>query len=606
MVFCRPAGTEQVLRCWVLDRDPNGRGLMLASNGHVDGFAMERRTINVRRSAIYRCQTVIAAVLAMLVWGTILLPVGTPHVAAAPSGGVTPLVPARVLDTRPGQKTIDGQFQGQGARSAGSVLELQVTGRGGVPAAGIDAVMLNVTAVAPAARGYLTVFPCGSAQPNASNVNYVPGDVVPNMVFAKVGTGGKVCIYTRSTTGVLVDVSGYVEAGGSLGPVVPARVLDTRPGQKTIDGQFQGQGARSAGSVLELQVTGRGGVPAAGIDAVMLNVTAVAPAARGYLTVFPCGSAQPNASNVNYVPGDVVPNMVFAKVGTGGKVCIYTRSTTGVLVDVSGYVEAGGSLGPVVPARVLDTRPGQKTIDGQFQGQGARSAGSVLELQVTGRGGVPSAGIDAVMLNVTAVAPAARGYLTVFPCGSAQPNASNVNYVPGDVVPNMVFAKVGTGGKVCIYTRSTTGILVDVSGWAGSPTDSPFAADWCPSGTQMSARFPGRTLVSIGDECTFISTRSALKVDVKRYPNAGIVYSSIVDIVDEWRLAGRATEVRFHATRCSLEAMTLIDLENEGGPERLLAGDSEGFQRFDLSAYPVADVAPSELVAAFELVQCGL
>jgi protein involved in polysaccharide export with SLBB domain len=274
----------------------------------------------------------------MLAWGSIVLSSSAPPVAAASGPGLTPVVPARVLETRPGQETIDGQYQGQGPRSAGSVLELKVTGRGGVPAAGVDAVMLNVTAVGPTASGFLTVFPCGSPRPNASNVNYQPGDVVPNMVFAKVGAGGNVCIYTFATTNILVDVSGYVAAGGSLGPVVPARVLETRPGQETIDGQYQGQGPRSAGSVLELKVTGRGGVPAAGVDAVMLNVTAVGPTASGFLTVFPCGSPRPNASNVNYQPGDVVPNMVFAKVGAGGNVCIYTFATTNILVDVSGYV----------------------------------------------------------------------------------------------------------------------------------------------------------------------------------------------------------------------------------------------------------------------------
>ena len=70
----------------------------------------------------------------------------------------------------------------------------------------------------------------------------------------------------------------------------------------------------------------------------MLNVTAVFPSGLGYLTMFPCGQPQPLASNVNYAPGQVVPNAVLAKVGTGGKVCIYTLATTDILVDVTGYL----------------------------------------------------------------------------------------------------------------------------------------------------------------------------------------------------------------------------------------------------------------------------
>ena len=42
--------------------------------------------------------------------------------------------------------------------------------------------------------------------------------------------------------------------------------------------------------------------------------------------------------NVNYSAGDVVPNAVLAKVGSGGKVCIYTKATSHILADVNGYV----------------------------------------------------------------------------------------------------------------------------------------------------------------------------------------------------------------------------------------------------------------------------
>ncbi len=311
------------------------------------------------------------------------------------------------------------------------------------------------------------MFPCGSTRPLASNVNYFAGDVVPNAVLAKVGTGGKVCIYTLAGTDIVADVNGYVPAGGSLGTVVPARLLETRsgPNNKTIDHLFEGIGRRGVGTTLELQVTGRGGVPN-DADAVMLNVTAVFPAAPGFLTVFPCGSTRPLASNVNYFAGDVVPNAVLAKVGTGGKVCIYTLAGTDIVADVNGYVPAGGSSGTVVPARLLETRsgPNNKTIDHLFEGIGRRGVGTTLELQVTGRGGVPN-DADAVMLNVTAVFPAAPGFLTVFPCGSTRPLASNVNYFAGDVVPNAVLAKVGTGGKVCIYTLAGTDIVADVNGY---------------------------------------------------------------------------------------------------------------------------------------------
>ena len=61
-------------------------------------------------------------------------------------------------------------------------------------------------------------------------------------------------------------------------------------------------------SSVNITVTGRGGVPASGVGAVVLNVTAVAPTASSYMTVWPTGEPQPLASNLNFTPGQTVPN----------------------------------------------------------------------------------------------------------------------------------------------------------------------------------------------------------------------------------------------------------------------------------------------------------
>lgn len=53
--------------------------------------------------------------------------------------------------------------------------------------------------------------------------------------------------------------------------------------------------------------------------------------------MYPCGANRPLASNVNYMAGDVAPNAVLAKIGTNGKVCLYTKATTDIVVDVNGY-----------------------------------------------------------------------------------------------------------------------------------------------------------------------------------------------------------------------------------------------------------------------------
>jgi hypothetical protein len=55
------------------------------------------------------------------------------------------------------------------------------------------------------------------------------------------------------------------------------------------------------------------------------------------LTVWPCGQPQPNASNLNYGTGQTIPNAVITKLGTAGKVCVFTRAAVDLVIDVNGY-----------------------------------------------------------------------------------------------------------------------------------------------------------------------------------------------------------------------------------------------------------------------------
>jgi hypothetical protein len=131
---------------------------------------------------------------------------------------------------------------------------------------------------------------------------------------------------------------------------------------------------------------------------------------------------------------------------------------TAVSGETVSYSEGG--LQPLVPARVLDTRTGNGAPAAKV------AAGGIVDLQATGRGGVPSTGVGAVVLNVTAVEATAQSYITVWPTGAAQPDASNLNVVAGDTIPNLVIAKVGTGGRVSLFNfAGDIHLLADVVGW---------------------------------------------------------------------------------------------------------------------------------------------
>jgi hypothetical protein len=371
----------------------------------------------------------------------------------------TPLPPSRILDTRYGNGAPTAKL------GAGRSLDLQVTGRGGVPSSGVSAVVMNVTATAPTAASQVTVWPTGSGRPETISVSFASGQTIAGLVVAKLGPDGRVSLFNRSgDTHVIADVVGWYDdgtaaSGARFSPLAPSRILDTRFGNGAPVAKV---GPKSS---IELQVTGRGGVPAAGVSAVVMNVTVTEPTLGSHLTVWPAGTARPLASNLNYVGRQTVPNLVVAKVGSGGKVSLFNNSGhTHLIADVVGYYGAEGSttgsrFTALVPDRVLDTRTGNGAPAIKL-GRGS------IDLQVTGRGGVPAAGVSGVVLTVTATDPTIGSHLTVWPTGAARPVASNLNFVAGTTISNSVFVKTGTGGKVSIFNNSgQTHVVAEVVGW---------------------------------------------------------------------------------------------------------------------------------------------
>ena len=88
------------------------------------------------------------------------------------------------------------------------------------------------------------------------------------------------------------------------------------------------------------------------------------------------------------------------------------------------------------------------------------------DLSVAGNGPVP-ADATAVVMNVTATNPTAAGFATVFPTGGIFPTpASNLNFVPGQTVPNLTMVQIGDNGKVSFYNSAgSTDLIADVVGW---------------------------------------------------------------------------------------------------------------------------------------------
>ena len=58
-----------------------------------------------------------------------------------------------------------------------------------------------------------------------------------------------------------------------------------------------------------------------------------------------------------HVAGSTVPNAVIAKVGAGGRVCVFVSQRAHLVVDVNGFFPVSTSYRPGNPSRVLETRP---------------------------------------------------------------------------------------------------------------------------------------------------------------------------------------------------------------------------------------------------------
>jgi len=384
------------------------------------------------------------------------------------------LAPTRIYDSRGGAGPLGAGLRGAPART------VPVTGVGGVRADAI-AVVLNVTVTDTTASSFLTVYPTGVTPPTASNLNWLAGQTVPNLVEVGVGSGGSVDLFNAAgSADVIFDVAGYVTAeadapgpAGFFNPVAPARVLDTRSAIGAPTAPV------TAGHQVDVQLTGVWGVPTSGVAAVVLYVTVTGPTAPSFLTVFPTGATPPAVSNLNFVSGQTVPNRVIVKVGSGGKVSFYNAAgQVNVIADVGGWFSdaspggTGAGFNSLTPTRILDTRNGTGGFNAPL-GQ------NPIALTVSGVAGIPGSGPTpptALVLNVTVANPTAASFLTLWPDGSSRPNASDLNFLPGQTTSNLVVVKVSPQvdlghafqkvWKLAIFNAAgTTDVIIDVVGW---------------------------------------------------------------------------------------------------------------------------------------------
>ena len=355
-------------------------------------------------------------------------------------------------------------------------------------------VALNVAVFRPSAKGFGSVWPCDGAVPDIANINFERDRNLSNSVIAPVGVDGNVCLYSTVGTDVIVDVSGWFTGpvggdDGSGAPYVglaPTRRLDTRSGRGGVAVALSPDVPVSitvGGTAASLPDGTEVSIPV-DASAVALNVAAVAPRAKGFVTVWPCGSDRPTAANVNFERFGTVSNGVVAPVGVDGRVCFVSDVATDLVVDLNGYFAGVGPSGSetafraAVPTRVVDTRDGVGAASGRV------SSGSPLRVRVVGAALTdpvdPSSTIEvpssasAVALNLAVVQPSGKGHGTVWPCNDPMPDSANINFRRGVNFSNGVIAPIGPDGDICLVLSADAHVVVDVAGWFRGGDDPSF------------------------------------------------------------------------------------------------------------------------------------
>ena len=156
-------------------------------------------------------------------------------------------------------------------------------------------------------------------------------------------------------------------------------------------------------------------------------------------------------------------------------------------------------------------------------------------------------GSRVAVLGVTSTASSGAGFITVQPCGG-QAEVSNLNFVGGVDITNLVVVPLSDSGTICVTTSERTHIVVDAFGGVG--TDG-LAGELTVSGAAIFPEFaPSSTTTS--RYCQSL-TANQLSVHVRGMPRTTATVGSVggTQIVDTTLTvpADDAIVVAHHADR---------------------------------------------------------
>lgn len=351
-------------------------------------------------------------------------------------------------------------YESLGREAGNGMIGFLVAGTAGVPS-GATAGVVTIEATGATGPGFVQGVAPRQWPGTTSNVNLVDG-AAANTAVVPLLADGQMVIYNSVAVHLKITVVGYFAAtggpasAGRFTALTPTRLLDTRP--ETAIG-FTGPSPRS-GDTLDIQVTGRGGVPTSGVRAVVLNVVATKTLGSGSVQVGAAGMRVGAWRNLIISrAGQTIANVVIVPVDANGRVALNTTLGTDLVVDVQGWFNSSGTASysglfvPMLPGRFVDSRSSALS-------SGLRMVSVPLRYDMPT---CPSAVLgNLTLLSQSSPTFAQAGPWALFTDGSS----SNINAdTPYTVVANAALLKTGHGSNLGLYTPNAAHFIVDLSGW---------------------------------------------------------------------------------------------------------------------------------------------
>lgn len=274
-------------------------------------------------------------------------------------------------------------------------------------------------------------------------------------------------VVQRVATWTLVTRDGFT-------PVTPVRLADTRRNLGWV-------GRLPAGQVLRMRTGPASGVP---VDAagVLMRVTISGSSSAGFIRTKADGGAISGVGSIAFPLARPTTVEYLAPLDGTRLTELIGSATTHVAVDLVGFFSGAATHVPA-PVRALDTIVAGDAIE-------RVPAGGSVVVPLVGRFGLPTTGIESVVIALTIRWPSTEGYATVHPDGTPRPGASHLLNRLGESATALVTVPMTDSGAIRVYSWSAADVVVDVLGWHATGSDQVTLNPVTVMDTTLSATLP--------------------------------------------------------------------------------------------------------------------